>query len=192
MASGGFSTEISFEGLQDALARLRHLRELGSDLKPFMEDATGILVASTVNRFRTGRGPGGIPWVQTKRQVRQAVGKRGPNKARILDDTGGLLSSIQGEATATTAEVGSRGIDVPGKLANQFGSKAQMGVRAHYRRYTQVFGVVLAEPGLTYVKGHPRLNNLPARPFIGIDAQDEADIETAWIERFTRTFNDGG
>jgi phage gpG-like protein len=189
--AGGIKVQIDFDGLQKPRAGLAKLRDLGEDLTPFMEDATAIVLKSTINRFRTGRGPEGIPWPQTKRQVRQAVGSTGPNKARILDDTGGLLSSIQGETTSNSAEVGSKGIDVPGKLANQFGARGQTGVRRHYRLVRQAFGVELPEPVLGYVRAYPRIVNLPARPFIGIDSQDETDIDEAWQARIIRTFGNG-
>jgi len=189
--AGGFRVQYDFAGLQKPRAALGRLRELGEDLLPFMQDATAILVKSTLNRFRTGKGPDGIPWPQTVRQRRQAVGTRGPNKARILNDTGGLQSSIQGEATSNSAEVGSRGIDVPGKLANQFGAQGQTGVRRHYRLVTTAFGAPLAEPKLQYVRAYPRIVRLPARPFVGIDSTDETDISEAWQARIIRTFGNG-
>lgn len=189
--AGGIKVQIDFAGLQKPRAALARLRELGGDLTPFMEDATAIVLKSTLNRFQTGKGPEGIPWAPTKRQTRQAVGARGPNKARILVDRGGLQSSIQGETTSNSAEVGSKGIDVPGKLANQFGAQGQTGVRRHYRLVTTAFGAPLAEPKLQYVRAYPRIVRLPARPFIGIDSRDEADISEAWQDRIVRTFGNG-
>lgn len=189
--AGGFRVNIDFQGLQKPRAALGRLRELGEDLLPFMQDATAIMLRSVQNRFRTGKGPEGIPWAPTKRQQRQAVGRNGPNKARILVDRGGLQSSIQGESTSNSAEVGSRGIDVPGKLANQFGASGQTGVRRHYRLVTSAFGAELAEPKLQYVRAYPRIVRLPARPFIGIDSLDEKDIAEAWENRIIDRFGNG-
>jgi phage gpG-like protein len=188
----GFSTRIEVDGLEKPLAALRRVRELGGDTTPFMEDARGILVASTLRRFETGKGPGGIPWAPTKRQVRQAVGSRGPNKARILVDTGDLQDSIRGEAGPDYVEVGSDGLKNPVKaLANQFGSSRQTVVVRHQRRMTMAFGAPLAEPVEVTVRGHGRVTNLPARPFVGVDDEDKVDVEDAWRDRLIRTFTQG-
>jgi len=192
--AGGFRSTIDYvgDGLRKPLAALGRLRELGEDLLPFMQDATDILVASTLNRFRTGRGPEGIPWTPTKRQFRQAVGRAGPNKAAILVDTGDLRGSIRGEATSRSAEVGSDGLKNPVKaLANQFGSHRPSTVAFHTRRVTVAFGAVLAEPVTQFVSSHQRITNLPARPFVGIDTQDEDDIKEAWQDRIVRTYSNG-
>lgn len=190
--AGGFRISVDIEGLEKPLAALGRLRELGGDLLPFMTDARDLLVASTLNRFATGKGPGGIPWKQTKRQVRQAVGKRGPNKARILVDTGDLQDSIRGQANSTSVEVGSDGLKNPIKaIANQFGANGQTGVRRHYRLITRAFGATLAEPVLGYVRAYPRIVRLPARPFIGIDEQDVAEVKDLWQARIIATFGTG-
>jgi len=189
----GFQTTLEFDGagLEKPLAALRNLRDLGEDLSPFMTAAKSILLASTINRFETGRGPGGIPWAQTKRQVRSAVGPTGPNKARILVNTGALQSSIQGESDSKSAEVGSKGLDVPAKLANQFGSHRQSVVLAHERVVTKVFGATLDEPAVQNVRAHGRVTNLPARPFVGIDSDDVADIKDAWGGIIRKAYGNG-
>ena len=187
----GFATRIDFEGsgLSRPLAALRNMRALGGNIRPFMEDAKKILLESTIERFRTGRGPDGIPWAQTKRQVRQAVGPAGPNKARILYDTGDLLASIRADTGPDYVEVGSDGLKNPVKaLANQFGSHRQTVVVRHERTVTRAFGAPLRRPVTSTVRGHGRITNLPARPFIGIDKADEAHIESAWERRLIATF----
>jgi len=189
----GFATQIdATRGLEKPLAALNRLRELGADLRPFMEDARALLVRSVGRRFETGRGPGGIPWAPTKRQVRQAVGARGPNRARILVDTGDLQDSIRGEVGANYVEVGSDGLKSPVKaLANQFGSHRQTVVVRHQRTVTRAFGATLAQPVTSTVRGHGRITNLPARPFIGVDDDDVAEIKEAWQGRLIREFGAG-
>ena len=126
---------------------------------------------------------------QTKRQVRQAVGPAGPNKARILVDTGDLLSSIRAQVGPDYVEVGSDGLKNPTKaLANQFGSHRQTVVVRHERTVTRAFGAPLRRPVTSTVRGHGRITSLPARPFIGIDKADEAKIESAWERRLIATF----
>lgn len=192
MARGGFSTTIETKGLEKAQAALGRIQALGGDLIPFMQDARAILLGSVQERFRTGKGPGGIPWAPTKRQTQQAVGKRGPNKARILVDTGDLQNSIRGEVGPNYVEVGSDGLKNPVKaLANQFGAHGQTGVKRHYRLVTQAFGATLAEPVLAYVHAYGRIVNLPARPFIGLDDRDVDEVKEAWRERIAATFGQG-
>jgi len=185
----GFATTIAVEGLEKALTALRRIRDLGGDIIPFLEDARGILVASTLERFRTGRGPGGIPWKPTKRQRANAVGERGPNREAILVRTGDLRGSIRGVVGANYVEVGSDGLKDPVKaLANQFGSHRQTVVVRHRRRQTMAFGAPLEPPRDVLVRGHGRITNLPARPFVGVDDTDKAEIRQAWQERIIRTF----
>lgn len=202
MPRGGFATSIDdtgegnspLRGLDKALTALRRLKELGGNLLPFMEDAKTILVKSTLNRFQTGRGVGGIPWAPTKRQVRSAVGATGPNKARILVDTGDLQGSIRGVATPNSVEVGSDGLKNPVKaLANQFGSHRQTVVRGYTRKGTfraakGPFGAFISDFHEAKVRPHGRITNLPARPFVGIDAADVAEVNEAWQDRLIRTF----
>lgn len=193
MARGFRVTFHRIEGLERGRAAVGRLGELGADTLPFMQDARTILVSSVLGRFQSGRGPGGIPWKPTKRQTRQAVGVRGPNKARILVDTGDLQDSIRGEAGRNYAEVGSDGLKNPVKaLANQFGAQGQTGVRRHYRLVRQAFGATLAEPVVAYVRAYGRIVNLPARPFVGIDDRDVEEINETWQARIIATYKGGG
>jgi phage gpG-like protein len=185
----GFATTIAVEGLEKALAALRKIRDLGGDISPFMVDAKDILVKSTLERFRTGKGPGGIPWKPTKRQSANAVGPYGPNREAILVRTGDLRGSIRGVTGPNYVEVGSDGLKNPVKaLANQFGSNRQTVVVRHKRRQTTAFGALLREPVEVTVRGHGRITNLPARPFVGIDEEDKVEVKAAWQERIIRTF----
>lgn len=187
--AAGFRVNIEFEGLAKPLAGLRNLRDLGLNLRPFMDEAAGILLASTIVRFDDQRGPFGVRWAPTKRQRTQAVGKEGPNKAGILVDTGDLRGSIRTEVTDNSVEIGSDGLKNPVKaLANQFGSHRPTTVAFHTRRVTVAFGVPLAAPVTAFVSSHVRITNLPARPFIGIDDEDERRIEQAWQARLISTF----
>lgn len=189
MAGSGFKANVEFEGLEEPLAGLRRLHDLGTDLTPFMEDARGILVASILNRFRTSTGPEGIPWKPSRRALGKVPGKPA---GRTLVDTADLQGSIRGEVTRTSVEVGSDGLKSPVKaLANQFGSHTPTVVRSHFRTVTSVFGAKLDRPEQQFVSAHTRITNLPARPFVGIDGADVADIDGAWQRRIIATFAKG-
>lgn len=173
----GFKAEFEFHGLDDAKRIFQRVGNLGEDTRPLLSIWAAILEASTLRRFETGRGPGGIPWPATKRQTRQAVGRTGPNKAQILVDTGDLRDSIRTEVRANELEIGSDGLKNPVKaLANQYGSHRQTVVVRHQRVINSAFGIPLPQPKVVDVRPHGMVTNLPARPFIGIDAEDRADM----------------
>jgi phage gpG-like protein len=181
-------TFTEFAGLDQARAALGKLKAFGADLTPFMQDARTILIASTLERFATGKGPGGIPWKPSKRAQGLVKDKAA---GRTLVDTGDLQSSIKGVTGPDFVEVGSDGLKNPIKaVANQFGSRRQTVVVRHTRTVTVAFGAPLASPTEQTVRAHGRVTNLPARPFIGVDDQDVADIREVWQERIVRTFGD--
>lgn len=187
--AGGFRTTIDITGLDKPIAALVKLRELGADGTPFMRDARDTMVASILQRFETGKGPGGIPWKPSRR----ALGKvKGKPSGRTLVDTEDLQDSIRGEFNSTTAEAGSDGLKSPVKaLANQFGSHRQSVVLAHKRRITVVFGAALRTPREVNVRAHGRITNLPARPFVGVDDADIDQIKDLWQARIIATFGTG-
>jgi phage gpG-like protein len=179
----GFSTSLEVKGLDDAVRVLRRVENLGEDPTPLLYIAASVLEASVLKRFDTGRGPGGVPWAQTKRQVRSAVGAHGPNKAKILVDTGDLRDSIRSEVRPGEVEVGSDGLKNPVKaLANQFGSHRQTVVVKHLRTINSAFGIPLPQPKTFTVRPHGMRTNLPARPFIGFDEQDKQDLGEAFVD----------
>jgi phage gpG-like protein len=187
--AGGFATQVDVEGLEDARRIARQVRNLGEEPRPLLEIAGSLLEASTIRRFQTGRGPGGVPWPQTKRQVRDAVGESGPNKAKILVDTGDLRDSIRYELRPDEVEVGSDGLKNPVKaLANQFGSNRQAVVLPHTRVITSAFGIPLPQPVTVRVRAHGRVTNLPARPFVGVDDEDRRDLVEAWLDHLRSLF----
>jgi len=187
----GFSTRIDVQGLEGARRVAAKVRNLGADPTPLLEIAGSTLVQSTQDRFDTGRGVGGIPWPQTKRQVRKAVGASGPNKAKILVDTGALRSSIKYELRPGEVEVGSDGLENPVKaLANQFGSHRQTVVLGHTRTIRSAFGIPLpGGPKQVDVRAHGRITNLPARPFVGVDDDDRRTLMRGWISYLRSLFN---
>jgi phage gpG-like protein len=108
----------------DARAILERARALAMSMEPFMEEAGSIVESSVRERFRTGKGPGGIPWPPSNRQrygaqpgkftsggklkttkaSRDAIG---PNPGgRTLVDTGGLESSITYRVAGDSVTIG--------------------------------------------------------------------------------------
>lgn len=161
-----------------AMGVLGRLRELGHDPAPLMELAGGILENSVRERFRTGQGPGGIPWPVSRRQTFAArPGAKGgavigPNQGgRTLVDKGGLESSVTHRAEEKRVEVGIIAKTESAKHAktHQFGATIRP-VRAAFLVFTGPDGHKIFARQVT----------IPARPFIGIDDLDRADLFEAW------------
>jgi phage gpG-like protein len=181
--------QIAVTGIEDALRVARYVRNLGEEPTPLLEIAGSLLEASTLRRFDTGRGPGGVPWPPTRRQVRSAVGASGPNKAKILVDTGLLVGSITHEVRSAEVEIGVDGRSESSRYASahQFGSHRQTVVLGHMRTINQAFGLPI-EPRDVQVRPHGRVTNLPARPFIGVDDEDRRDLTEAWFDYLRSLF----
>jgi len=191
----GFSAEVEVHGLDDALRVARRLTNLGEHPAPLLGIAGAVLEASTLRRFDEEKGPGGVPWPKSRRAGGFSVGRRGPRQPRAglgktLTDTGDLRDSIRYEVRDNEVEIGSDGLKNPVKaLANQFGSHRQTVVVRHTRTINSAFGVPLPKPVTVTVRGHGRITNLPARPFIGIDDEDRRDLGEAWNDYLVSLFD---
>lgn len=184
----GFSTTVDVTGLERAQRVAARIRQLGGDPEPLLKVAGSILEASTLGRFTSETGPGGIPWPKSKRALGEAVGPRGPKPAgKTLTDTGDLRDSIRYELRPGEVTVGSDGLKNPVKaLANQFGSHRQTVVLGHPRVIRSAFGIPLPQPRTVNVRPHGRVTNIPPRPFIGVDADDRRELTRAWIGTLRR------
>lgn len=191
MPRGGFSSTLEIEGLYNALATMRRVENLGEDPTPLLHIAASILEASVVRRFDEERGPGGIPWPPSKRALGLAVGPNGPRPpGKTLTDTGDLRDSIRTEVRPGEVEVGSDGLKNPVKaIANQFGSHRQAVVLGHTRTINSAFGVPLPAPRTIEVRPHGMMTNLPARPFVGFDDDDERDLGEAFLDHLRGLFD---
>lgn len=190
MPAGGFYFEVEVRGLADARLIARQVRNLGENTQPLLAIAGSILEASTLERFQSESGPGGVPWPKSKAALglaRRASGKISPG--RTLFDTGGLEGSIRHEVRPDEVEVGvdARTESANNAAAHQFGSNRQTVVVHHTRTITQAFGVPIPAR-VVEVRAHGRVTNLPARPFIGIDEQDRADLVDAWRDHLRSLF----
>lgn len=164
--------------VDDAQAR-EHLNRLGqadtSDLMPRLGE---YLLKVTQRRFSTQTAPDGTPWEKLK--ARYASRKK-YNKDKVLTLRGYLRSSIRYQVTgATSVEVGTNN-----KYAaiHQFGGTIDQNAQSRLVRFRSVAGRVLFAG-----KRHKRATekwvsrgayqiNIPARPFIGVSADDEVEIQ---------------
>lgn len=149
----------------DAQRALRMARNLGEDPRPLLDIAGSVLEESTRERFRTSTGPGGLPWPPSRRAASSG--------GRTLIDKGGLVSSITSETRPNEVEVGIIAKTESAKFA-----------------YVHHYGAVIRPrrgPFLIFTApdGHKvfvRSVTIPARPIIGVDDQDRADLTEAWYD----------
>lgn len=134
-------------------AALDGLAARGEDLQPAMDRIGSMLVASVIHRFETGAGPGGTPWAPSIR-ARTEGGKTLVDKAR-------LRTSITYVPGPTSVEIGT---NVVYAAIHQFGGTIHAKNAPHL--VFKVGGQFVSKDQVT----------IPARPFLGIDEGDRAEI----------------
>ncbi|WP_419740184.1 phage virion morphogenesis protein [Ruegeria sp.] len=183
----GARIEIALEGsaLRTTLGALAERLGDASDLAD-LHDAIGALLADGVQRrFIAAKDPDGTPWVESDRA------KAGARGGRTLTDTGRLQHSITWSVEADGVLVGT---NVEYAAIHQFGGEIEQSARAQVlafdgqgrfaarkstrRRKTGSVPIAIAQIGARRI-------TLPARPFLGIDAEDRAGLAGVmqdWLE----------
>lgn len=168
----------------EAQAKLRAMIGLMGRKRPFFEDVGNLLVASIGRRFRAERAPDGTPWAPLKPATIKARMKRRRSKISILRETGRLAGSINYKAGDDEVRVGSPDeraaihqlggiIEMPARVAKIYRRKAKDG--AVGRRFVKKKKAnVVTDVSITAHR-----ITIPARPFLGISAEDQADIMAA-------------
>lgn len=152
-------SEIDLSFAEAALAALD--RAL-TDMTPVMEDLGELLTTSTKDRFPTGTAPDGSKWAPKSQTTLDRYGARKSNRVDVrplFGPTGLLSQQIYHEAGPTGVSWGSNLIYA---AVMQFG--AAQGA----------FGSMSNGSPIPW-------GNIPARPFIGVSAEDAANI-TATLE----------
>lgn len=149
-----FSVELKADTITSGLVRLG--TQMG-DMSPVMNQIGEYLVMSTKERFKKGVSPEGAKWAPKSPTTLARYGARKSNRVDIrpLFGPSGMLSSqIFHESTRDQTAVGSNLVYA---AVMQFGAaKRQFGEMAN---------------------GSPiPWGNIPARPFLGISTEDEANI----------------
>ena len=145
---------------------LNRLLQSGRNLSPVLKDIGEHLLDSTQQRFARQTAPDGSLWQALSPQY-QSAKKRNENKILMLD--GHLSGTLRWQVSGNTLLFGS---DRVYAAIHQFGGKT----RAHTIRPRSK--KALAWPGGKHpVKKveHPG-SDIPARPFLGLSADDERDI----------------
>lgn len=150
MAGAGLRVELQAEealsALGKAVARAEQPREL--------YDAIGLLLlASTDLRFETEAGPDGNPWPKSMRALLDG--------GKTLTDTGHFRSTMAHEATDAGVAVGTNAIQ---GAIHQFG-----GIIRAKNAKALAFSIGGENVFVQQV-------SIPARPYLGLSDDDEADI----------------
>jgi phage gpG-like protein len=148
-------------------ATLDRLGDRFDDMTELMQDFGEYLVAATETRFADGAGPDGLPWAP-KTPATLAAYARGddPYSTKPLVKSGGLSRSIFPRHGPRFVEVGSTLI------------------------YAAVMQGGAAKGAFGATKGGSPIpwGDIPARPYLGISAEDETElvkIVGEWLGRVT-------
>lgn len=135
--------------------RLRTLATRAENLEPFFEDVGEYMLRKTRKRFDDQTAPDGTPWAELKPATIERKRKKGrPNPELKLIDSGDLRGQINKQADRNGVTVGTPRI---------YGA-------------TQQFGAERGSFG-TSAKGRPiPWGDVPARPFFGVDREDEREF----------------
>lgn len=151
----GVSTGVTLDGIVRAQRTMAELLDRTGDLEPPMARIGAYGEESTIYRFETERGPDGDPWEPSERAKRTG--------GQTLTDTARLRQSITWRASRSEAEWGTNLI-YAGVHQDGATIRAKGGGR---------LGFVI--PGLGFRA--PEEVVIPARPFLGVNAEDEDEID---------------
>jgi phage virion morphogenesis protein len=129
------------------------LAAAGGDLSDVMRDIGQQIVTNTLLRFEQGKGPGGVPWKKSRR-VENGGGQ-------TLVKSGILRTSIHAQASASDVIVGT---NIRYAAIHQFGGTISAKTKKLLR----------FKAGDRWIS--KKSVRIPARPFLGLDADDRADI----------------
>ena len=149
--------EVKSEKVEKALKRLA--RE-AADFTPALREIGEMLVAGTKQRFETKRAPDGEPWAPLSPVT---VARKG-NDDILVGETNNLSDQIAYAISGHVLEVGST---MPYAATHQFGAKK-------------------GEYGKTKRGAPIPWGDIPARPFLGLSSEDEADIAAIIAEHIER------
>lgn len=144
---------IRVVGAEQSAEKAREAAARAGDLSPAWDEVGSALVVSTQQRFEEGKGPDGNPWPPSIRVLTEG--------GKTLLDRGTLRSSITHQVIGDGVMVGTSLISA---AVHQFGATIRP-VRAE-RLHFMIGGNSVFAQQVT----------IPARPFLGVDSEDEAMI----------------
>lgn len=150
------------EGLEQAQQALARLRDAGAKLRPLMQVIAQDLESSTRLRFQDGRDPSGKPWLPLSAATRFSRARKAAG-GRVY-----TASRRRTTAAFTRAYLGNmQPLLDTGRLRNSITSR-------YGGDYAEVGTNVVYAPIHQFGGKAGRGVNIPARPFIGMSADDRA------------------
>lgn len=146
----GARVELEFDSRQTLAALRNALAELDNP-RAVLLDIGEALVNSTRDRFRAERGPDGVPWAALSPRY---LANKSPNPGKILQRSGALVRQIFPQVEGTTLLVGTDRV---------YGA-------------THQFGALQGRFGKTKRGAPIPWGTIPARPFLGVSAEDDQEI----------------
>lgn len=157
-----------------AIAGLNALIARGSDISPLMAMLGEKLADSTKERFATSTAPDGSPWAPNAHQVIRQLLDR--NKRSFSKRTGALTKTGNRIAAGKKPLIGeTRALSTTIHYQLLGRDTVVIGSGMEYAA-TQQFGAKKGAFGKTRRNGPIPWGDIPARPFLGISAQDERTI----------------
>lgn len=153
---------------RDIMRALQKLDQKSGNLRSALKNMGEYLVNSTQDRFDAQEDPTGKAWAPLKPATkdRKRIDK-------ILTETSRMRNSVVYAVQGSGLKVGTSDIRA---AAHQFGLKGAVKVPAQKSLRKKAFGRELAFPVWAEIRAHTINQNLPARPFIGISADDREEI----------------
>jgi len=170
MSGGG----LRIDGHDQALAALANLAARTEHPRPLWEAIGASLVKSTQRRFEDGRAPDGTPWPPSLRALSEG--------GKTLIDTARLMQSITFNAFDTGVEVGTNvvyaAIHQFGGIIKQPAREQTLHFKTHKRTGKRLKGFRKESKADIHqtvaIPAHEI--KMPARPFLGLDDHDDAEI----------------
>lgn len=153
---------------QEVMRVLKRLADKGGNLRPALVNMGEHLVNSTQDRFDEQVDPDGAAWAPLRPATKD---KKKIDK--ILTESSRMRNSVVYAAARSSLRVGTNDVKA---AAHQFGLKEAVTVPAHKSRRTKVFGRELPFPVWAEVRAHTINQDIPARPFLGISADDREEL----------------
>lgn len=168
MPAPGVSVEIKVTGAEEIGAALRRLQDRAGNLAPALRAIGVSLVTSTHHRFERQSGPDGKAWKPLAGST--LMGRAGKKAVRERGKIGGV-EYVKLTAKAEKRVAGAKILRRDGRLFQSIthmvlGDRLLVGTNVAYAAIHQLGGDA----------GRGRKVKIPARPYLGIDAADRAEI----------------
>lgn len=156
---------------REVLAALADLQGRTDDMTELMDELAGILEDASERAFQNQRDPAtGAPWAELSETTKK---RRDDPLGKILQDSGGLVGSLDSEHDSKSATVG---------FAEKYASTHHFGAKKGQ------FGTASGAFQFDGESLRPRQvpipwGDIPARPIVGVDESDISEIYSA-VQRY--------